>query len=187
MKRITFLLLALLLLAGCAPGEDKHPEWGADLVRIGEDMAAKTPEGFALLENNDALAPGGIYYVSWSSGEGRTITNGEGKEAAAYDAQLFVLLKECADEGAARGDVSDWMDREGQNYELGEAAEQIENGQSFTVLPLLSARGDNPYARGVAAFGVRNNCAVSVELLCADDFSEDTTIVLTSFLQGLHY
>lgn len=187
MKRVTILVLALLLLVGCAPREDKHPEWGADLVRIGADMAAQTPEGFTLQESNDALAPGGIYYVSWSRGEGRTILNAEGKEATAYDAQLFVLLKECADEGAAQGDVSGWMEREGQNYELGEAREQIENGQSFTVLPLLSAKGDNPYDRGVAAFGVRNNCAVSVELLCADGFSEDTTIVLTSFLQGLHY
>ena len=48
--------------------------------------------------------------------------------------------------------------------ELG-AYEEDYFGQSLT--------GDNPYTHGAAAFGARDNWAVSVELLCQDIFEDD--------------
>ena len=95
MKRgFCWLLLLLLVITGCRKQEDPHPEWGEELVRIGTVMAAEAPEGFTLGESNDALAPVGIYYVTRTSGAGRAVTNADGKEATAYDAQLYVLLQE---------------------------------------------------------------------------------------------
>ena len=188
MKRgFCWLLLLLLVITGCRKQEDPHPEWGEELVRIGTVMAAEAPEGFTLGESNDALAPVGIYYVTWTSGAGRAVTNADGKEATAYDAQLYVLLQECADADAAWRNVEEWVARERSTYEAGEESETTVNGQPFAWLPLRASQEENPYSHGAAAFGVRDRYALSVELLCGPDFSGDAEAVLNSFLQGIRY
>ena len=49
------------------------------------------------------------------------------------------------------------------------------------------ANKENPYARGVSAFGVYENCAVCVELTCQDGYDEDLQEMLIDFLQECSY
>ena len=45
----------------------------------------------------------------------------------------------------------------------------------------------SPYARGASAFGVYRNYAVSVELICQQNFNRDTGQLLGQFLDHCHY
>ena len=186
-KRVLPGLLALLLLFGCQARPDAHPEWGEELIRAGDFMAARAPADFALEDNNDALAPGGIYYLTWVSGQGQTITNEEGQEATVYDAQLYLLVMGCENREEAEKNIQDWLAREQAAYTAGEPRALTAHGRSFTLLPLNGAREGNPYTHGAAAFGSGETYAVSAELLCRDTFTDDPAAILEQFLQDLHY
>ena len=191
MKRIWIgLLLLALLLAGCGEAEtDLHPEWPEAWLRFGNLMAMETPADFTLGEYNDVLSPEGIWYVMFNCGaEPKTLPGEqEGEEIVYYDAQLFLVLKECGSEAEARANVRDWEAREGQNYTLGERRDLDAAGQSFAFYPLLSGREGNPYTHGAAAFAVRDGLAISAELLCTEDFTGDPQAILEQFLNGIHY
>ena len=193
MKRITFyimLLAALLLLTGCGstePVQDPHPDWDEAWFRVSTDVGVETPSGFVFNESNDVMSPDGLYYATWTSGEGRDITNAQGREAVVYDAQIYVLVKVCDDKAEAEADVSEWMAREKSSYETTPETELTAAGQAFRVLPLIKGSEDNPYGRGVAAFAVRENTAITVELLCADAWTGDLESTLEAFLNGFHY
>lgn len=183
-----FALAALLALTGCG-GQDgeAHPDWDESWVRMADYVAIETPEGFALNESNDVLSISGLYYATWTTGEGRTLVNADGEEAMVYDAQIYVLLEECRDGEAAAAAVGSWIAREQQAYEAGETETASFAGQEFTLLPLISGGEDNPYGHGTAAFAVRDQWAVSVELVCSDRFTGDSQQALTGFLEGFHY
>lgn len=189
MKRIwIFALLAALALAGCAgPAEDPRPDWDESWARIGEYVGIEPLEGFTLDESNDVLSISGLYYAAWTSGEGRDFVNDAGEEALVYDAQIYVLLEECRDPEAARDAVDSWTAREKQSYSTGEPGSGSYGSQEFEILPLLSGREGNPYPRGAAAFAVRDEWAISVELVCADAFEGDPQALLERFLSGFHY
>lgn len=188
MKRIWFFaLLAALLLTGCGQQRDKHPEWPEEWMRAGDHLAAETPEGFVLSEYNDAFAPNGIWYVTWVCGAERDVSNAEGEEAVAYEAQLYLLLQECRSAADAEKAVESWIARESTTYETAQAADADVNSQRFARLELLSGSAENPYSHGAAAFGVRGSSAISVELLCAEGFEGEPQELLEQFLSGLHY
>ena len=191
MKRMWMLLLVIaLLLAGCAGAEapeDPHPDWPSDWFRVCPELGVETPEGFAFNESNDVMAMSGLYYATWAAGEGRDITNPQGREATVYDAQLYVLVKENETAAQSEADVADWLDREAGAYETGEVREPEAAGQSWRLLPLTAPKSDNPYHHGAAAFAVWGSRAVSVELLCAEDWQGDAEAVLETFLKGFHY
>ncbi len=191
MKRIWIgLLLLALLLAGCGePEADLHPEWPEAWLRFGNLMAMETPADFTLGEYNDVLSPEGIWYVMFNCGsEPKTLPGEkEGEETVYYDAQLFLVLKECGSEAEARANVRDWEAREGQNYTMGDRRELDAAEQSFAFYPLLSGREGNPYTHGAAAFAVRGELAISAELLCTEDFAGDPQAILEQFLNGIHY
>lgn len=187
MKRFwIFLLLAALLLTGCAQ-QDAHPEWDEDWTRFDGLLAVQTPDGFYLREYNDTLSLGGIWYATWACGEERTVTNSEGDEASAYDAQIYLLAAECESEQAAARSIADWISRETESYETEEAAELTAAGQRFQRLCLLSGSAENPYTHGAAAFAARGKIALSAELLCAEGFDCDAQAILEAFLSGIHY
>ncbi len=189
-KALCLGLLALfLLLSGCGKQqEDRHPEWDEDWTRFDDLMAIEAPENFRPGEMNDALAVNAIWYAVWNGGtDPHMITNAEGKEAAVYDAQIFLVLKGFGSEEEAKANLADWIEREAQSYETGEFRSISAAGQVFSVRPLLSAKAENPYARGAAAFAVRGRLAISAELLCAEGFEGDPDEILAQFLNGIHY
>ncbi len=188
MKRVwIWALLAALLLTGCAPAANRHPEWEESWVPMGDAFAVEAAEGFSLHESNDMLSASGIYYATWTCGEVREFVNAEGKDAKIFDAQLYVLLRECADGEEASREVTAWIAREKESYKTGEAENQTFGDQKFDILPLISGKENNPYGYGIAAFAVRGDCAISVELVCSDRFTGDPKAVLAEFLNGFHY
>lgn len=189
MRRIGILaLLAALLLAGCSePAAQSHPEWDESWFRLGEDIGIEPLEGFSLNESNDTLSLSGLYYATWTCGDGRDYVNADGEDATVYDAQIYVLLQECGDGETAAQEVKEWIAHEEQSYTCGETSTEVFGTQEFKILPLLFGTEGNPYGSGVAAFAVRENLAISVELVCSDQFTDDPQPVLTQFLAGFHY
>lgn len=187
--KILALLLACVLLQGCANGStDTLPSgWSEDWVLLGNFLGAEPLEGFSLNESKDALSVSGIYYATWTCGQAREHTNDEGENAKVYDAQVYILVQECRNEAAAAAQIGAWIARESQSYSTGEKTVYTAAGQTFDLLPLLSARAENPYTRGVAAFAARGSRAICVELLCSEDYPGDPQAVLEAFLNGLHY
>lgn len=193
MKRMRFSILLLtvilaLLLAGCGKKEeDRHPDWPGEWFRIHPDLGVETPENFSLNESNDLMSVSGLYYATWTTGEGREIKNPQGQDATVYDAQLYVLLKECNTDKNANTDIADWMAREAQSYEAGQELRLKAAGQTWRVMPLLAAKSENPYHHGTAAFAVRDGNAICVELFCTEAWAGDPEAVLEAFLEGFHY
>lgn len=187
MRRIGILFLAAaFLLTGCAGASGgRDPGWEEDWTAMGDHLAIETPEGFVLNESNDVLSISGLYYATWTCGEGEAIVNSDGKDATVYDGQIYVLLKECGDTAAQ--EIRDWMDREKQSYEAGEQETLTVGGQEFQILPLIKGKSSNPYPSGIAAFAVRGGNAVSVELVCSERFTGEPRQVLEQFLTGFHY
>ena len=191
MKRaISLALLAVLLLSGCAARNGPTNEelgWGRDWARVGVLLGVEPADGFTLRENIDAMGIYGLYYATWTAGEGRDYTNADGDKAQIYDAQIYVLLQQNKNADAARAALEDWIARERETYETGETLTETCAGQEFDLIPLLRAGEDNPYTHGAAAFAARDGWAISVELLCRDSFAPDARACLTQFLSGLHY
>lgn len=191
MKRvISMALLAVLLLTGCAARTGPTNEelgWGEDWARVSALLGVEPLEGFTLRENIDAMGIYGLYYATWTAGEGRDYTNADGDEAQIYDAQIYVLLQQNKNADEARAALEEWISLERETYEAGETLTETCAGQEFDLFPLLQAGKDNPYTHGAAAFGVRDGWSISVELLCQDSFEDDARTCLTKFLSGLHY
>ena len=191
MKRILIFVLALaLLLAGCAGAEapeDPHPDWPERWFRVHPELGVEPPSGFRFNESNDVMAMSGLYYATWTAGEGRDITNPQGREAKVYDAQFYVLVKENDSTAEAQADVADWLEREAASYETGPVRTLTAAGQSWRLLPLTAPKSENPYHHGSAAFAVWGSRAFSVELLCAEDWTGDAEAALEAFLNSFHY
>lgn len=187
-KRLTILLIALALLIGCTKEApvDEHPEWNEYPVRFGNVLAAETIDGFTLNETNDVMSIAGLWYATWTAGEGTEIKNAQGKDAAVFDAQIYLLLKEGQTEKGTEADVKDWIKRETDAYETTETTVTV-NGRQYRVLHLLSSGDGNPYHHGEAAFLQFGANAVTVEVLAKEDFSGNTEDVLMQFLSKLHY
>lgn len=185
------LVLALaLLLTGCgsaAAPEDRHPDWPERWFRVHPDLGVEAPEGFVFNESNDVMAMSGLYYATWIAGDGREITNPQGRAATVYDAQLYVLVKENETAAEAEADVADWLDREAGSYETGALQTLDAAGQTWQVLPLTAPRADNPYHHGAAAFAVWGSRAVSVELLCTEPWQGEAQAELEACLRGFHF
>lgn len=189
MKRIWILaLLAALMLTGCSSADrEPPPGWDENWVLIADYIGVEPLDGFTLNESNDLLSVSGLYYATWTSGDGQDFVNSDGKEAIVYNAQVYVLLEECRSADAAKKAVETWITREKQSYETGDADTKSLGGQDFEVLPLISGSEGNPYTHGTAAFAARDEWAISVELVCADNFEENSQEILEQFLAGFHY
>lgn len=187
-RRAIILFLILLLLCACAkePAVDAHPEWNDYPIRFDDVLAAETIDGFTLNESNDVLSIAGLWYATWTAGEGVTIKNAQDKDATVYDAQIYLLLKEGQTEKGTENDVLDWIEREQGRYETTETTLTVA-GREYRVLRLLSGSEDNPYHHGAAAFLVFGANAVTVEVLAKEDFAGDTEEILQRFLEHLHF
>lgn len=195
MKKCMALLLAGALcfgLTGCgtplppektADGQD----WSEDWVTVGEVIGVDTPDGMDPRENNDALASNGMYYATWSMGEGVPYTNADGEEAELYDAQVYLLVGGHQSEKDAENTLTQWKDMAKLQYVIESTTEETHNGVDFTIITYTFDSDENPYARGASAFGIYRNFAVSIELTCQQDFAGDAVQLLGKFLESCHY
>lgn len=193
MKKFMCCLAALcLLLSGCAkPAPEKAAdgaEWDESWVTIGNILGVEEPgHDLELRDNKDALSAAGMYLASWTIGEGTPYTNEDGDEVVLYPARLDILVYGRKDAEAARQAVADWTARQAETYAVSDTGEQTCGGQSYTVSTYTCRSESNPYGRGISAFCVYRDCAVSVELNCLDSFSGNAAAILTDFLDGCHY
>lgn len=157
-------------------------------VTVGSHLTVQnTDERLTLLDNMDALSADGLYYASWVSGEPTPYENSDGDTVDLYDAQLYLLLGESKSSEAARENMETWLDAGRTNYDVS-AEENIDcNGQSYLVITYDVKNPDNPYARGISAFGVYENTAICVELTCQENYTQDLEGMLTDFLDGCTY
>lgn len=185
MRRIVIiLLLAALLLTGCSPAADPHPEWD-NLARADNLLAAETPEGFTLNESKGALSLQNVYYFSWSKGDGTKITNAQGENAVVYDCQIYLLAAAYPEKAEAQANADKWLAMEAENYSAEDASFIDAACGSFRCMTLVPQAG-SPFTAGAAAFAVHGNIAISVEIFSANEFDEDLTGILEGFLQGIH-
>lgn len=194
MKRRMVLFLAgalCLLLAGCTvlPPERAADgsAWDEGWVTVGGVLGVDTPAGLTPRENNEALSANGMFYATWSMGEGEAYTNEDGEDAVLYDAQIYVLLAGYSDQEKAESAVKEWTEMADSRYAVDGRSEETCNGQPFTVLTYTYGSDTNPYERGASAYGVYRNFAINVELSCREGFAEDPAETLADFLEHCHY
>lgn len=195
MKKVAVCLAAgvlCLALAGCAaaPAPEKAADgtdWSEDWVTVGGVLGVDTPEGMEPQENNEALAANGMYYATWSMGEGAPCVNEDGDEAQVYDVQVYLLLSSAKSGQEAENTLAQWRELAKDRYAIEETYTQVRGGQEFTVITYTFDSDANPYARGASAFGLYRSCAINVELACRGEFDGDAAQLLTGFLDNCHY
>jgi len=192
MKRFICCAAVCLLLSGCARSAPQKAAdggaWSEDWVTVGNVLGVGEPgHELVLRDSNEALSAAGLYLASWTVGEGSPYTNEDGDEVVLYPARLDVLVYGCKDAGAAGQALEDWSARQSETYDIEDTQEQVCNGQNYTVSAYACISETNPYSRGISAFGVYQNYAVSAELNCQDGFTGDEREILTDFLNACHY
>ncbi|OUN06405.1 hypothetical protein B5G43_09585 [Flavonifractor sp. An92] len=196
MKRWKYGLTALLLtgllgLSGCSSYPEQAADgtpWDPDWTMLGSVLGAEEPgNGFSLQENYSVLTGEDIYYATWVAGESSAYTNEDGEDVDVYDAQLYLLAVGCADESYALQNQEDWIARQQETYTVTETWSETRNGQEYTLLAYECGSETNPYQRGVSAFTVYGNYAISAELACRAEFTGQEREILLQFLDGCHY
>lgn len=193
-KKAAAVLLAGALclgLAGCAGSPPERAadglSWDEDWVTVGGMVGVDTPAGMELRENNEALAVSGMYYATWSMGEAEPYTNEDGDDVALYDAQLYLLVDSYQSAAEAERTLTQWEDMASRQYTVSSSVEETHNGVDFAVIAYTFGSDTNPYARGVSAFGVYQDCAISAEFTCREGFDGDDAQLLAAFLDNCHY
>ena len=193
MKRIfLYAFILCLCLAGCSGVSYPEraadgAEWNPDWLMHGNLLGIEPPEGVSLMENYAILTMNGLTTSVWGVGTPETIADEDGKETESYQAQIYVLAKECADGDEAAESLSDWAARLAETWNVTDTRDAEYNGQLYAVIDCASVAEDSPYSRELAALGRCGSWAVCVELDCRETFSGDADAVLSEFLRGCHY
>ncbi len=191
MKRflVLVLIMSAIFLTGCkglAKSDMQGNEWSESWIELGMILGVEEPAGnFTFLEANDAVALNGISYASWISGEQKTYINSESEEVTLYDTEAYVLLKDFSDSESAKAAVEEWKGLEEISYTLSEGKTITCSGQEFIFYELAPIE-ESPYYKGIAAFSVYNNTALSVEMMFQEE-SVNGEKLLKSFLESFHY
>ena len=188
-KYITCILCIISVLTGCSvlPSTD-NTVVDSEYVTVGGSLTVhNTDERLTLLSNMDTLSADGLYYASWTAGNSEPYENSDGDTVDLYDAQLYLLLGEFKNPDAAQQNMDTWLSAAQTNYDVTEGETINCNGQTYTMLTYNFQNEENPYSRGVSAFGVYNNFAVCVELTCREGYQEDLQQMLTDFLDNCTY
>ena len=193
MKRFICCMAVLcVILTGCSkPAPAKTADgttWSEEWINVGNVLGIEEPgHGLELRDNNEALSVTDTYLASWTAGEGVPYVNEDGDDVVLYPVRLDVLVYGRKDANAARQAVEDWTARLGATYDVASSYEETHNSQSYTVSVYACKSDSNPYARGVSAFGVYKDYAISAELNCLDSFDGDEAEMLQDFLDVCHY
>ncbi len=190
-KFILCLICTMLTVAGCSRTSsllEDEPIENKTFLEIGRHLAVNnTNESLILCDYKEALAGDGLYYASWRIGESEPYENSDGDIVDLYDAQLYLLMEEFANNEKAQENMDTWLGKGRSNYKVSTEEEIVYNGQTYLVLTYTFQNENNPYARGMSAFAVRDNLAVCAELTCQEDFTEDLKTILTDFLENCTY
>lgn len=193
-KSLGFLCITLasaVFAAGCSANTEKVVDntWEeSGYAAVGKTLTVEKGDSpLDLLDNMDALTADGLYYAAWTMGDCEPYENSEGKTVDLYDAQLYLLLGEFKGEEEAKSNRDKWLDAGKSNYEILEEEEITCNGQDYTLITYNCVSEENPYARGVSAFGVYKDAAVCVEFTCREAFKEDLRTILVDFLDNCTY
>lgn len=187
-------MLCSLTLTGCSyfpSAAENTPEdtWAdSGYVTIGSSLTIQNTDSRLTLQNNiDTLASDGLYYAAWTIGNSIPFENSDGDTVDLYDAQLYLLSGEFPSVENAQASAAQWLAAGKANYEILEEEEITCNGQPYTMITYRCISEDNPYDRGISAFGVCGSNAVCVELTCRENFKEDLESILLPFLNSFHY
>ena len=187
MKKTAVLLLvsAALLLCGCGQKTQSVSVADDGYISVENLLTAKTPEGFVLSESNEALAFSGIYYFTWTSGEGENITNAAGDDAVVYDCQIYMLAALCGGQEYVQSSIAGWKELESENYDASPLQLEGAHGSVYDCLMLNPVKDDSPFAEGAALFIEGSNVAVSVEIFRTEAYEGDISALLRSFAEGI--
>lgn len=187
---IVTLLATIYLFFASSPFEgDKEDTW-ANFGRLamGSHLTIQnTDNRLTLLHDKDLLSAEGLYYADWAMGDCEAYENSDGDTIDLYDAQLYCILGEYKNSQEARKNMDLWLDAEKGNYEVLSEEEISCNGQSYHLITYACVNENNPYDRGVSAFGVYGDCAMCMELTCRKNFQEDLRAILIHFLDNCTY
>lgn len=185
-----YALCIMLTLTGCsssASSAENTAEASGD-VTIGNYLSIHNIDSrLTLLNNLDTLSADGLYYASWVIGNAQPYENSDGDTVDLYDASLYLLSGEFKNTQYAQENMDSWLDTAKENYEILNEEEITCNGQTYSLITYNSTHEDNPYARGISAFSIYENCAVCIELTCRDEFSDDLRGILIDFLESCSY
>lgn len=185
-------MILCLLLTGCTKAAPQKTAdgigWDENWVTLGAILGVEAPgNDLELLDNNEALSIADMYLASWTIGEPVPYVNEDEDEVELYPARLDALVYGRKNEEAARQALEDWSARQAETYNVTGTDTQTCSGQDFTVSTYLCKSETNPYSRGISAFGVYKDYAISVELNCQEDFAGDEVQILLDFLAGCHF
>lgn len=198
-KSLMFLLpfgiILVMILLGHLIDFSEYPSaaadgaaWDKSWEMLAKAVGVEPPgHGLTLQENNTVLAGDDTYYASWTIGDSTPYVNAEGKDAALYPAQLYLLLYGCADATSAQKACDDFLAHARENYAVEAERAETHNTQDYLVLDYTCGSDTNPYARGCSAFAVRGNYVLAAELACTEEFEGDAAQILSDFLDGCHY
>ena len=191
---ICIAMVALFSLAGyyyiLLPVEEKQEDTWADsgYLKVGQNLVIQNADNrLSLLDSKDVLSANGLYYAAWTMGGSEPYENSEGAAVDLYDAQLYLVLGEHKSSEEANKDMIKWLDAAKGNYEVVAEEEISCNGQSYRLLTYNCVNENNPYERGISAFGVYDNTAVCIELTCREGFEEELETILIPFLENCSY
>ena len=191
LKYAACILCITAILSGCAvltSGSENDTTVITKDVQIGGSLTVRNADTrLKLLSNLDTLSADGLYYASWAVGNSEPYENSDGDTVDLYDAQLYLLLGEFKSSETAQQNMDNWFTAGQTNYNITAEENVTCNGQSYTVVTYNFDNEENPYERGVSAFGVHQNLAVCVELTCRENYQEDLYEMLIDFLNGCTY
>lgn len=146
-----------------------------------------TDERLTLLDNMDTLSSDGLYYASWTAGNAEPYENSDKDTIDLYDAQLYLLLGEYSSPEIAQANIDEWLKAGQNNYRVTDEETITCGEQTYTVITYDFINKENPFARGISAFGIIGSNAVCVELTCREQYDEDLKEMLITFLNGCTY
>lgn len=187
-----FAFAVTLLLSSCSSlspsrtgsADGSQAEDADGTITVGNSLTIQDIDSrLKLLNNLDTLSADGLYYAAWAMGDAEPYENSDGDTVDLYDAQLYLLLMECKSAQDAQSNIDTWLETGRNNYDILSEEEAVCNGQTYTLITYNCVSKDNPYARGISAFGAFSNSAVCIELTCREQFEDDLRSILTDFLE----
>lgn len=186
---IFFSLASYFLISFFPPAEEAEDTWAdSGFLKAGHHLTIQNADNqLSLLDSKDVLSANGLYYITWTIGDSQPYENSDGDTVDLYDAQLYLCLGEYKSDEEAVKNKTKWLEAGKGNYQVLAEEEIVRGGQTYSLITYNCISEENPYARGISAFGVYESTAVCLELTCQENFDQDLRPILLSFLDNCSY